>query len=1388
MRHLALLPCQCPGARLFMTGDEALAQAIRTCAELVAAGQADEALSGLWQLDLVGASEEVVHRFEAVRSDAFQVAANARGVDTKTLAAALVKRDVDRWIERASRDPVAGLEGLDRFSFPPGVIEIRSTAGGVAYNRAALRRQLGLFDEAEAGYRQTVDDFARDPDPEVSYWGAVALFNHATMLLDLPESTTATAEEALDLLERLLTDFGESSHPSIRNRVARGARISIETMIELGRTADAAERYDRFRPMYAQDDPEGPNAWGELERHVVISGAGPLPEEVLVRAVSQDFADSFAVLRAIGSSPSESAERYRLLFERPLLLTERAARLLGESPDAAVPDERESIRAGLAFANTVRQQMEAAGRGYPLTGGSVLEQLINSINVLVAEDAALEIARRPLTVSALSFPYVVAIWQWAVMLAEQGEWRKALRIQRVLLAATDRLPLVDQNASMRHRAAIGYLNIARVALTEVPDPRVLRSAVDIGNRILAEAGDDVNLAVEALAGLGGLYAEPYGVGRHAETYWSGLRRWMDRLREEVPDPTVDLSAPEWQMPDVQDALDTAEGYLQRALALAEGKPTTRGHILVSLLGVAATRVLVGLDIDRDSYRAMSIDAVESLDPWRQAQLYASALSHLAKAGEEVAPASLNRIIAEPIENLVSEIGERAVMQTLIAIAEVFRQSNADRVLALFDAARSLIDRTDEELRLQVWLSEWGLLGVQRRRVPESVMRSGKLDEVSSWLAHHARDERWEQDDIDRVLLGVQATKSVECDNDEAETNGMAVWEEVTRRLARNRPWLASYVNATASTDVATRAFQREDWQAGALWGLRACGGFVEVNALDAAAECLTLIGHACQQSGRGEIARPVLAALLPMAVALEDRLGSSGRATLQRIYRTLISNVLGGPNIDIEALLAALQLAKGLRMTASLQANRSYDVAADPRGRELLDRIEAMEADVAQAGGQGSRHWATTDYQQQLLDDLTLVTEYEEDLETGAGSNARSLLENLQRSFDAHVTSHLLGALDETPSWILAAELQSLLDPDAVLMLLHVGARFHGQTVLLTLVVTAGELHICLQPLEMDQGLGVSIGGRQRRMDWIQGTVCNFRIDIVDDPGPGQLSSSARKGVQSLAAELLGPAMDLLRTQHSEGKRRLIIIPHGAMHFMPFHLLHIDGVPMAEMFAVTYLPNLAFLRRPAARDTPDGKRRPIASIGLGFETFPNPDELPAIPGATREAARIAAIFGAEPVLDASATRTAVVDGLRSSERVHIATHGAHNVAAPSFQRLFLAPETGDYDWLAAYELLRLDLHGLDLVTLSACETALGRFDPSDNVRGIPASLLLRGAAAVIGTMWPVETGVSQAFFNRLYQNLHAGMSRVDAFAQAQRHVRQDHPQYRDWGAFMYLGT
>ncbi|MBK7164207.1 MAG: CHAT domain-containing protein [Candidatus Microthrix sp.] len=94
--------------------------------------------------------------------------------------------------------------------------------------------------------------------------------------------------------------------------------------------------------------------------------------------------------------------------------------------------------------------------------------------------------------------------------------------------------------------------------------------------------------------------------------------------------------------------------------------------------------------------------------------------------------------------------------------------------------------------------------------------------------------------------------------------------------------------------------------------------------------------------------------------------------------------------------------------------------------------------------------------------------------------------------------------------------------------------------------------------------------------------------------------------------------------------------------------------------------------------------------------------------------------------------------------------------APASQSIVLSDGEGGLVRLFAYEVLSLDLRGLEVVSLGACETGLGRVDLFGNLRGITSSLLARGVRCVIAALWPVSDAAAELFFGTFYRELAAG--------------------------------
>lgn len=122
----------------------------------------------------------------------------------------------------------------------------------------------------------------------------------------------------------------------------------------------------------------------------------------------------------------------------------------------------------------------------------------------------------------------------------------------------------------------------------------------------------------------------------------------------------------------------------------------------------------------------------------------------------------------------------------------------------------------------------------------------------------------------------------------------------------------------------------------------------------------------------------------------------------------------------------------------------------------------------------------------------------------------------------------------------------------------------------------------------------------------------------------------------------------------------------------------------------------------------------------------------------------------------------------------------------NFQQYLDSDQRNDGILLSA-EIAQMDLDGLDLVVLSACETALGKVT-SEGIYGLQRAFKLAGAKSIIMSLWKVDDDATQKLMTYFYQNFLCGMSKREALLMAQKVLRKT-SGFEDpynWAAFILL--
>jgi CHAT domain-containing protein len=317
-----------------------------------------------------------------------------------------------------------------------------------------------------------------------------------------------------------------------------------------------------------------------------------------------------------------------------------------------------------------------------------------------------------------------------------------------------------------------------------------------------------------------------------------------------------------------------------------------------------------------------------------------------------------------------------------------------------------------------------------------------------------------------------------------------------------------------------------------------------------------------------------------------------------------------------------------------------------------------------------------------------------------------------------------------------------------------VAYAWHGSS-LTAVVVRRDGLHLATLPTE----------GLQRTIEQVRFQINGLRFGAPALARHGdQMRIRVHAHLQSLYRLLWQPLEPWLA-----GAGAVTVVPHRALHYVPFSALDDGRSPLCERLAIAVAPSFGQPRAGANADRPaPGGRVVVAGIGG-----------PELPHVQAEIDAVAQAYGDSAVVltDADVTQKVLRDALDGASVLHLACHGRFRSDSPYFSSLRLAD--GD---LTLRDASTLPLNGVRVV-LSACETGLSRLAPGDELVGLVRGFLMAGACEVTASLWTVDDASTALLMARYHRGLRAGRAASVALREAQCAVRATHPHPYHWAPF-----
>ncbi|MFC1591068.1 CHAT domain-containing protein [Thermodesulfobacteriota bacterium] len=282
---------------------------------------------------------------------------------------------------------------------------------------------------------------------------------------------------------------------------------------------------------------------------------------------------------------------------------------------------------------------------------------------------------------------------------------------------------------------------------------------------------------------------------------------------------------------------------------------------------------------------------------------------------------------------------------------------------------------------------------------------------------------------------------------------------------------------------------------------------------------------------------------------------------------------------------------------------------------------------------------------------------------------------------------------------------------------------------------------------------------------------------LIDQPSRKKSKIKFDKLCQDYYKNLIGPIEKKIKTN------KVVIVPHGVLHKIPFACLSDGTQYLAEKYDISFLPSMSTIEHILKKRKPNKGR---------FFALANPiTKKENLKFAAQEVKDVADLFSSKELwFSHNATESRVKERASLYDVIHFACHANFDEQYPLQSGLFLSHDSENDGFLQIHEVFRLNLKNANLVTLSACETALSKLQGSEDWIGLSRGFLYAGTSSILATLWSVDDKSTSIFMKNFYKNWQRlGMSKPEALRQAQLQLKSM-PQYASpyyWAPFVIIG-